>query len=124
MCKSNGEQVDHLLLYCPIAFELWSMVLTLFGIYWVMLKTVVELLACWQEKFGCHCNGVIWMVVPHRLMWCIWQERNNQCFEEYERIVADLKLFFFKTLSDWMPIIGSLSISSIYDLMDACNLCI
>ena len=22
MCKRNGESVDHLLLYCPIAFEL------------------------------------------------------------------------------------------------------
>ena len=85
---------------------------------------MVELLACWQGKFGCHRNGVIWMVVPHCLMWCIWQERNNQRFEEYERIVADLKLFFFKTLSDRMSIIGSHSISSIYDLMDACNLCI
>ena len=68
ICKSNGEQVDHLLLYCPIAFKLRSMVLTLFGIYWVMLKTMVELLACWQGKFGCHRNGVIWMVVPHCLM--------------------------------------------------------
>ena len=40
---------------------------------------------------------------------------------------ADLKLFFFKTLSDWMSIIGSLSIFSVHDLMDlmdACNLCI
>ena len=33
MCKSNGESVDHLLLHCPIVFELWSMVFTLFGIY-------------------------------------------------------------------------------------------
>ena len=26
MCKRSGESVNHLLLYCPIAFELWSMV--------------------------------------------------------------------------------------------------
>ena len=39
MCKSNGELVDHLLLHCPIVFELWSMVFTLFGIYWAMSKT-------------------------------------------------------------------------------------
>ena len=33
MCKSNGELVDHLLLHCPIVYELWSMVFTLFGIH-------------------------------------------------------------------------------------------
>jgi len=27
MCKGSGESVDHLLLHCPIAIELWSMVL-------------------------------------------------------------------------------------------------
>ena len=31
---------------------------------------------------------------------------------------------FFKTLSDWMSIIGSHYIFLVYDLMDACNLCI
>ena len=62
MCKSNGESVDHLLLYCPIVYGLWSMVFTLFGIHWAMPKTVVELLACWQGNFGHHCSGVIWMV--------------------------------------------------------------
>ena len=46
MCDSSGESVDHLLLYCSIAFKLLSMVFALFGIYWVMPKTVVELLAC------------------------------------------------------------------------------
>ena len=111
MCKSNGESVDHLLLHCSIVYKLWSMVFTLFDIHWAMPKTVVELLACWQGNFGRHCNGVIWMAIPHCLMWCIWLET-----------ITDLKLFFFKTLSDWMSIIESHSISSVYDLIDACNL--
>ena len=95
------------------------MVFTLFGIHWAMPKIVVELLACWQGNFGHHRNGVIWMAVPHCLMWCIWRERNNRCFEDFERTIADLKLFFFKTLLDWMSIIGSHSIFSVYDLIDA-----
>ena len=36
MCKRCGESVDHLLLHCPIASELWSLVFCLFGIHWVM----------------------------------------------------------------------------------------
>ena len=82
MCKSNGEPIDHLLIHCPIAMELWAMVFSLFGIHWVMPKTVVDLLACWQGKFGLHQNGVTWMVVSHCLMWCIWGERYNRSFED------------------------------------------
>ena len=33
MCKSCGELVDHLLLHCPIACELWSLVFCLFRIH-------------------------------------------------------------------------------------------
>ena len=35
-----------------IAQDLWSMVLCLFGIYWIMPKRVVDLLACWKGNFG------------------------------------------------------------------------
>jgi hypothetical protein len=31
MCKSSGESVNHLLVHCPVAWELWSMVLVIFG---------------------------------------------------------------------------------------------
>ena len=41
MCKRNGESVDHLFLYCPFAMDLWSMVLGLFGVSWVMRGTVL-----------------------------------------------------------------------------------
>ena len=52
MCKRCGESMDHLLLHCLIAYELWPMVFFLFGIHWVMPYKVIELLASWQGKFG------------------------------------------------------------------------
>ena len=62
MCKCNGELVDHLFLHCSVAMDLWSMVLGLFGVSWVMLQSVVGLLACWQGRFVHHRNrnGHIW----------------------------------------------------------------
>jgi len=77
MCKNNRESVDHMLLHCPTATELGTIVFALFGVHWVMPNTVVDLLACWKGKFGCHRNGIIWMAIPHCLIWCIWQERNS-----------------------------------------------
>ena len=37
-----GESVDHLLLHCPIAYEMWSMIFCLFGICWVMPQRVAD----------------------------------------------------------------------------------
>ena len=36
MCERSEESANHLLLHCPIALELWSMVWALFGLLWVV----------------------------------------------------------------------------------------
>ena len=102
MCKCNGESIDHLFLHCPVAMNLWSMILGLFGVNWVMPQSIVGLLACWQGWLGRHQNGHIWIIVPHCLMWCLWRwrERNSRCLEDSERSIPDLKLFFFRTFLD------------------------
>ena len=123
MCKCNGESVDHLFLHCPVAMDLWSMVLGLFGVSWVMPKSVVELLACWQGWFGRHWNGHIWIIIPRCLMWCLWRERNSRWFEDNERSISDLKLFFFRTLVDWQSTLQNQSYSSFLDFLDFCNFC-
>ena len=64
---------EHLLLHCPIASELWSMLLGLFGGSWVMPRCVSDLLACWIGKFARHGNIEFWRVVPHCLMRCLWR---------------------------------------------------
>uniref|UniRef100_A0A2N9IUG7 RRM domain-containing protein n=1 Tax=Fagus sylvatica TaxID=28930 RepID=A0A2N9IUG7_FAGSY len=56
----SGETVDHLLLHCPFAWEVWSVVFDLFGVFWVMPHSIVELLDCWQGNFGKHRNFLIW----------------------------------------------------------------
>ena len=124
MCKYNGELVDHLYLHCLVAMDLWSMVLGLFGVSWVMPKSVVGLLACWQGRFGRHRNDHIWIIVPHCLVWCLWRERNSRCFEDSERSIPDLKLFFFRIFLDWLSAFWNQSLSSIFDFIDPCKICI
>ena len=79
MCKCNDESLDHLFLRCLVAMDLRSLVLGLFGVSWVMPKSVVGLLACWQGWFGPPWNVHIWIIIPHCLMWCLWRERNCRC---------------------------------------------
>lgn len=79
---------------------------TLFGVSWVMLKEVVELLASWPGKFRKHENGVIWNMVPHCLMWGIWRERNARIFEGTKRVIHELKMTFLQTLLGWKKALG------------------
>ena len=88
-----------------------------------MPKLVVGLLPFWQGQFGRHRNGHIWIIVPHCLMRCLWKERNSRCFENNERSMPGLKLFFFRTLLDWLFALRNQSLSSLLDLLDLCNLC-
>ena len=88
-----------------------------------MLQFVVGLLACWQGRLGRHRNGHVWLIVPHCLMWCLWREKNSRCFENNERSILDLKLFFFKTLLDWLATLRNQSFSSFLDFLDSCNFC-
>ena len=122
MCKRCGESVDHLLLHNPLAFEMGSMVFCLFGICWMMPQRVLDLLDCWSCNFRRHCNIVIWRMVPHCLMWCIWQEWNARSFEGHEQSILEFKSFFFFTLLEWCLVLPSFSCFSLPVLFDHCNL--
>jgi hypothetical protein len=36
MCKKSGEPIDYLLIHCEVTRELWSSILNLYGVEWVM----------------------------------------------------------------------------------------
>ena len=122
MCKGCGESVDHLLLHCLIAFEIWSMIFCLFGICWVMLQRVADLLDCWSCNFRRHRNIVVWRIVLHCLMWCIWREQNLRSFEDREQSILEFKSFFFSTLLEWCLVLPSFSCISLFGLLEHCTL--
>jgi hypothetical protein len=121
MCKSSGESVNHLLVDCPVAWELWSMVLVIFGKNWVMPRDVVDLLSCWKGIRGKSKAGKIWKMVPHCLMWCLWQERNDRTFNEKERTIPALKFHFLHTLLNWSKASHLDGACSLSDMLDMCS---
>jgi hypothetical protein len=121
ICKCNGESVDHLFLHCSVASDLWALVFSMFGIQWVMPQTVLELLSGWLGWLGCHNSILVWKMAPHCLVWCLWRERNARHFEDSERTINELKLFFFHTLFDWYVGFGACSIHCILELIDLCK---
>jgi hypothetical protein len=41
-------------------------------------------------------------MVPTCLLWCVWKERNNRCFEDFERSLEDILACFLHRLYLWM----------------------
>jgi hypothetical protein len=120
LCKMDGESVDHLLLHCAYANELWDLVFAMFGISWVMPARVRDLFDCWLGKMGKYPIHMIWRAVPHCLMWCLWRERNLRTFEGCEQHVAELKLLFLRTLFEWMASTRLFGFSSFLEFIDSC----
>jgi hypothetical protein len=122
LCKADGETVDHLLLHCAYAKELWDMIFVWFGISWVMPRRVLELFDCWQWSMGCHQKLVAWRIIPHCIMWCLWRERNARTFEGCELNIVELKLQFYCYLFDWLFATGLYRFSNLLDLIDYCSI--
>ncbi|KAG2724443.1 hypothetical protein I3760_01G016700 [Carya illinoinensis] len=104
MCKNNGESMDHLL-HCEVARELWDGLLGRAGLSWVMPKRVVELLACWNRHHQNPQMAATWRMAPLCLLWCIWIERNERCFNNKERAQGDLWNFFCTFFVQWLSVI-------------------
>ena len=62
MCRHCGEMVDHLLLHCEMAYQLWSFVLITFGLSWVIPRSIPDLLFGWWNWLGKHSSHV-WNLV-------------------------------------------------------------
>ena len=99
MCKNSWESVGHLLLHCSYAYNLWTFVFSLFGVSWVMLKQVVDLLACWNRGVGGRCwAAVIWEQFPNASCELFCENRILKTFNGEEHSIIELKRFFLLTI--------------------------
>ncbi|KAG2674053.1 hypothetical protein I3760_13G118500 [Carya illinoinensis] len=97
MCKKQGELVDHLLLHCKVARCMWDDFFSRIGLSWVMPLRLVDFLASWRGLHGNSQVAAIWRMVPIYMFWCIWSERHARSFEDQERTMDELKVFFLKS---------------------------
>ena len=51
LCLSEVETVDHLLLHCVKTRALWNLLLSLFGMAWVLSSSIKETLLGWDGAF-------------------------------------------------------------------------
>jgi hypothetical protein len=117
LCKKSGESIGHLLLHCEIARDLWSYILILFGVEWVMSRTVLELLNSWEAAIGYGRAKEAWRLAPLCLLWCIWRERNARLFEDVETSMVKLRKRLLNTLYIWIASHHSLNVFTYVDFL-------
>jgi len=118
LCKKSGETIDHLLLHCEVARALWSYILILFGVEWIMPRTVLELMNSWGAAIW---NGQLkeaWRLAPLCLLWCIWRERNARLFEDVETTMVELRKGWLTTLYSWIAPHHSLSVFTFVEFLN------
>lgn len=96
MCKSSGEDVDHLLLHCRVASRLW---------WEIQLVWNISSYARHGERveFSWNCGRWkrrrrAWDVTPLALMWVVWREKTSRASKDVEmdfiQLRNNLSLFF------------------------------
>ena len=118
ICCCNAESVGCLLLFCLIAHFFWTYILWLFGIDWVMLGLVVDLLFCWYHWLGKHSSN-IWNLVLGYLMWTIWTKQNRWSFEDEGKTVVQLLNLCQRIFFDWSWCWGFLDCSTLMDFLSS-----
>ena len=61
LCLSEEESIDHILLHCVLTRSLWSLLISLFGVSWVLHSSIREALLGWLGP-------------------CVGKERKKVCF--------------------------------------------
>ena len=80
MCGCEEENVNHILIHCTVARVLWDLVLGVFGVQWVFLETVKEVLFSWRGSFVGKKRKKLWNSIPLFIFWTVWKERNRLTF--------------------------------------------
>ena len=110
--------MDHLLLHCNVAYELWSFIFQSFKIQWVLAGKVIDLLGGWRNWFWKHDSG-IWNLVPSFLMWTIWTKRNHCIFEDKLSSIDQIKGAFANSLFDWARVWGLTQKTLVAEFVDS-----
>ena len=118
MCRRNGETVGHLLIHCSVVTALWSWILEVFGIAWVLPHSVSNLLFSWWNALGRHSSDV-WNLVPLCLMWTVWKDRNSRIFEDVSSTDIQLRDCLASSLFEWSKVSGYSTSSSIIAFISA-----
>ncbi|KAL5732115.1 hypothetical protein ACHQM5_004769 [Ranunculus cassubicifolius] len=95
LCEEEDESIDHLLLNCKLSRKVWDYFWFNSSRTWPNDVGIREFVFQWgSEKFS-KAGNLYWKLICHAILWTLWVERNNRCFEEKketeDRLISKVK---------------------------------
>ena len=118
LCKKKEETSDHLILFCKKATMLWSLILSLFGVQWVLHCSIKRNLLGWYGAFVSKRREKAWRTASLYLMWTLWMERNERVFNDNERFDQAIRHSFLYTFVNWARVYLEDHTSSMLDFIE------
>ena len=69
LCENGEKSVDHLLIHCDVAHDLWHFVFSLFGVPWVLPSTLKDVLLTLHDSFVGRLKKKVWYAASLCLFW-------------------------------------------------------
>lgn len=89
-CNVVEETLDHVLLFCPLIWECWFIMVKWWDLVWAIPSSVQGLLHWWsRDKFKSK-ESRIRQVIPSVVFWYVWKLRNDCKFKGALPAVEDL----------------------------------
>ena len=82
LCVKGEERLDHLMLHCPKVYNLCALIFMIFGVNWVLPRSIKDTLVAWKGPPPRKSLKKVWMTAPLCLLWTIWKERSGVVFED------------------------------------------
>ncbi|KAL4194263.1 hypothetical protein AMTRI_Chr05g67750 [Amborella trichopoda] len=80
MCLCEEESNSHLFIYCSLALNLWSRILPVFGLSWVIPESYEALLSMSLDSHWPKASKILWKASMAATICVIWLERNTRIF--------------------------------------------
>lgn len=81
LCGKEAESVNHLFLNRNVTAQLWQIYLNIKGLKWVMPRTLIQLLQCWNRGKRKKKKSFWRITIPANIWGTGRKERNTKCFE-------------------------------------------
>ena len=101
----GAEDLNHLLIHCPMIWELWGALLSILGTAWVCPFLARDLIVGWKAFPTRKEDRKVWLAAPLHLLWATWKERNRVVFENTTFSSLRLKASFILSLRSWVTIV-------------------
>lgn len=102
LCKGAAEDIDHILLHCRFAREIWLRIFRLFHCVGAVPKTWADFLVIkWKFRKSDKRLKFLWRYSTMATMWQIWLERNRRIFEGKYKTDEDIWSYIKNQIVLW-----------------------